>query len=85
MNVIEQIGYFDEPTQTEPAHNPCRRAPCCVCGLTNGDGDLTWISVMPPRGNRSYFFAHHRSCKGSPKIEEFEGLVMDEVFDWDEI
>lgn len=84
MEIIEQIGFYDDPGEKSPAHNPCLAAPCCVCGLPNGKEPLTWISILAGRGVRSYFFAHHRRCKGSPKIADFEERVVSEIFDWED-
>jgi hypothetical protein len=81
-DVLNSIGYFDDAAQTEPAHNPCPEADCPVCEKRN-DGHLCYRSVMPMGGRRSYFFAYHKACAGSPKIDAFEQRVMDEVFDWD--
>lgn len=85
VDIVTQIGYFADATDDEPAHNPCSEAPCCVCGKANGANGLTWRSVMPMRGRRSYFFAFHTACKQEREaIDAFEQKVMDEVFDWDE-
>ena len=84
MNVIQQIGYYDG-TEPEPAHNPCTDAPCCVCGLRNGDAPMSYRSVLVPPGRRSYFFGFHTGCKGSPKLDDFEQAVVTEAFDWDDL
>lgn len=83
MEIVEQIGFFDEPGQTLPTCNPCASAPCPVCGEANGES-VFYRSVMPLSGVRSYFFAYHKGCAGDPKINQFEQDVMDEVFAWDD-
>jgi hypothetical protein len=52
---IEWYGFFDDPHQTTPVHDPGDSAPWT-------DDTVRTISLMPETRTGSYFYRVHRAC-----------------------
>ena len=63
------FGWFDDPSQTKPAHDPGEAGLCPVCGWPVGkhsiDNPLKTISIAAFKlefRDRSFFFRAHKNC-----------------------
>ena len=81
-DVLANLGYYDDPTQETPAHNPCFDAPCPACGERNGSEGISFRTIMQEGGSKSFFFLFHTACKNDPKIEAFERQAVDAALGW---
>jgi len=82
------FGYYDEPTQTKPAHDPGPDGLCPVCcslvGKHSIDNPVKTISLAVEdlkRRTRSFFFRTHRNCWDSTSPHNrmlIESSVIDE-------
>jgi len=73
------IGFYDDPTQTEPTYDPSARCQCIVCNrqLTP---PMKTISLMLRGGKRSLFFRVHAPCWENLSDDEratYESSVID--------
>lgn len=79
------VGFFDDPTQTQPTYDPGTDVDCPVCHkpLDFPATPIRTISLMPFEDRvRSYFYRMHRDCMDrlSPEEQEFyDGTVIDEI------
>lgn len=77
--VMNYVGWFDDPRQTVPAHDPGAAAGCPICGgfgLTNDN--CRTVSLLAEGDSRSYFFRMHRACSEDRKaVEEVEHAIID--------
>jgi hypothetical protein len=77
-------GWFSDPAQTTPVHEPPLDAPCLFCGEVVFDGDVRTISMMyaDRRDGRSYFYRVHRTCHERATEEarqKIDGIVLDMI------
>ena len=58
-------GWFDDPTQTVPSHDPPHDAPCLFCGEAIIPDDVRTHSLTPTEGyaKRSYFYRTHQKLR----------------------
>ena len=83
MNAVaNNLGWFDDPSQTEPAHEPGLDVPCPVCGGTLNDGQpRKTMSLMLCEGpDRSYFYRAHKKCWEALNAEQ-QGIIEGEIID----
>lgn len=74
------LGYFSDPYQDTPEHDPGRDGLCPVCMTRLGDGQITTTSLMRPGDARSYFYRMHKECGGNKeKILDIESSIIDGV------
>ena len=82
------FGWFDDPAQTTPAHDPHPHGKCPVCGLPTGshseeNNKLVTISlaVLDKRfRDKSYFFRCHKICWDTcPDQSAIESALIDLV------
>jgi hypothetical protein len=57
-------GWFEDATQTTPAYEPPRDAPCLFCGFPLRPDDVRTHSFTHAGeyAARSYFYRTHRTC-----------------------
>ena len=76
------FGYFDRPSQTEPAFDPGMRTICPVCMLVLGRPVVT-VDLWRKGDNRSYFYRMHKSCAENPEnrdeIRKIESSLVDSI------
>lgn len=82
-NYLGSIGYFDSPTQSEPAFDPAEKGICPLCQEEIGDKPRLCRNLMVST-KRSYFFSYHTACRDDDKLKEVEDAVVTELFDWDD-
>lgn len=82
-DVFSNLGWFDDPSQTKPAHNPCFAAACPACGKPNGEAGISHRCLMPAGSSRSYFFLFHSACQSHPAIARFASRAIDEIMAWE--
>lgn len=57
------FGYYDNPTQTEPAYDPGVEGTLCpYCLIELNHLDIRSYSLMVPGDSKSFFYRVHRSC-----------------------
>lgn len=56
------LGYFDDPSQTEPAYDPPKDSICPVC-MKQLSQPMVALSLMEMRANICWFYRVHRTCK----------------------
>jgi len=88
---IDVIGYYDDPTQDTPAHDPGPEGLCPVCchqvGKHSTDNPLKTISLAAydlKHRTRSYFLRAHKNCWEHVSEDErnkIESSVIDEHID----
>ncbi len=76
------IGWFDDPSQTKPVHDPPHDAKCPVCVKPITPDDVRTICLMwaDRKGGKSVFYRMHRTCAVSLSDREkqvFDGMVLD--------
>ncbi len=79
----ELVGYFTDPSQTEPVYDPPHDAPCLVCWQPLTPENVRTISLMPAEGAvASVFFRVHRSCAEDDPgaVEEIEHRIIEGEF-----
>ena len=75
-------GYYDSPTQTEPAFDPGLDVNCPSCGRPL-DLPVKTISLMlydRKEGDRSYFYRTHKACYDELDEQQkgaLDGLLID--------
>lgn len=81
------FGWFDNASQTTPAHDPGPSGLCPVCCWPveqhSIDNPLVTISVMledPAKRNRSYFFRAHKLC-WEKQTEYQQKLIESSIID----
>lgn len=81
------FGYFDDPSQTEPAFDPGLDVDCPICH-TKLSRPMKTISVMLDdpnlggRDSRSYFYRAHKDCYDALAPEQetnLDGAIIDAV------
>lgn len=82
-NYLGSIGYFDSPTQEEPAMDPAGEGVCPLCQEKIGNRPRLCRNLMVST-KRSYFFSYHEACRDDEKLKEVEEAVVTELFDWDD-
>ncbi len=67
------FGYFDDPTQAEPAYDPGLDVlcPCCLRPLSK---PIKTISLMAPGSQKSWFFRTHKVCWENATPNEKMGI-----------
>lgn len=78
------FGYYDEATQTKPAYDPRKQAPCLICGKVWQDDDVRTLSIMAYdkwRREKSWFYRVHKSCHEAMSDEE-KGFFESTMFDF---
>lgn len=59
----EDVGYYDNPAQTEPKHNPSPFVGCPICEeKIDSEDNMRTISLGALSYGRSYFYRTHRTC-----------------------
>lgn len=73
------VGWYDDPTQIEPSHEPPRDAPCLFCGFRIGADDVRTHSLMyaSQYAARSYFYRTHRTCDEAESPIAMDSFVLD--------
>lgn len=59
---IGWYGFYDDPSQTVPVHDPGHSAPCLFCFEPWTSETVRTISLMPLTRTGSYFYRVHRAC-----------------------
>ena len=76
------FGWFDDPTQTTPSHDPgIENAVCPLCGK-NLSRPVVTTSLMAVGDNRSYFYRSHKACSLAATDEDnasVESSLIDSV------
>ena len=75
---IQSIGYFDDPAQISPKHDPWL---CAICGGPIAPGDRLCRDLMMLGGQRSYFFGWHKGCDDKPRLAKIEAQIVTEMED----
>ena len=70
---IDQIGYFDDENQVDPAYNPkIEDSVCPFCSLQLSHPMKT-ISFLKEESRKSFFYRAHKKCyeDREPGVEDF--------------
>lgn len=77
-----QFGYYTDPEQTEPVHDPGIAINCLGCHKTLTEGPLVTISLLVVGDTRSYFYRLHKACEESMTDEQkqsIDSIIVDAV------
>ena len=81
MNTLVHVGWFNDESESIPAHDSGLLAPCPVCGQPLETGLRMTISLMPVKGHRrSMFFRAHRTC-WTTASEQQRAAIESQVID----
>jgi hypothetical protein len=74
--VSDLYGWFDDPNQTVPTHDPPHDAPCPYCGEPIAADDVRTECFTPQfEQKRSYFFRYHRTCADLATQEQRDAIT----------
>lgn len=81
----EYFGYFDDPSQKEPAYDPIKIAPCLLCEKKLKDDDVRTITFLRldkigNLGEICYFYRVHKSCHERLSYDE-RSKFEEEIYD----
>lgn len=77
------FGYFDDASQTKPAHDPGMETICPFCGK-NLQRPVMTISLMKDADPRSYFYRAHKNCyqyADAETVTSIESALIDNIPD----
>ena len=74
---MSQFGYFSDPSQQQPAHDPGTTIPCSVCGVPLDRQPIKCVSFYAPGSLRSWFYRIHKSCATPEAETAIESLIVD--------
>jgi len=76
---LEVFGWYDDPRNAEPAHDPGTSGLCAFCRKTLGEQNIGTISfVHCVYQFYSFFYRYHAECYDEERAGEVESSVMDD-------